>query len=535
MLTRYMRGSERKNIKKLTHIDFINRAYEIYGDRYDYSQVNFVNTSTKVCIICPEHGEFWITPNNFFRGQKCPSCSGRTRITQDIFISRSKALHKNRYDYSKVNYVGLNKSVCIICPDHGDFFQKASTHLSGCGCPACFGTPKSNTDDFIRKAKVIHGKRYDYSKVTYKGNKLKICIICPEHGEWWVTPNNHLKGSRCPGCYGTPKQTTKEFVIKAREIHGDKYDYSKVEYDGLKRKVCIICPEHGEFWQSAGSHLNGSGCPECSGVAPITKELFQQRAVDIHKDKYDYSKVLFVGNNKKVCIICPEHGEFWQTPSYHLRGGNCQKCAGGVRLTTAEFIDKAKAVHEERYDYSKVKYKNTAKKVCIICPEHGEFWQTPNNHLFGAGCPTCPESKMEGELRQLLIKNNIAFEQEKGFGWLVYNRNMYLDFFLPEYGIAIECQGLQHFIPSSLFGGEEGFQLTIERDKVKKELCNKHGINILYYSNAHIDYPYPVFESLRLLLKAIKQHDAIDSLHYKEQLELQLVYESEENKNKKII
>lgn len=195
------------------------------------------------------------------------------------------------------------------------------------------------------------------------------------------------------------------------------------------------------------------------------------------------------------------------------------------RKTLEEFIADAIKKHGDKYDYSKVNYVNTSTKVCIICKEHGEFWQTPNNHLFGAGCPTCPQSNMEGEVRQFLIKNNIQFEQEKSFEWLRFNKKMFLDFFLPEYGVAIECQGGQHFSPTDLFGGEDFYKLTIERDQVKRELCKKHGINILYYSHAHIDYPYPVFESLRLLLQAIKQNGRTDSFQWTKQLKLPLVFD----------
>jgi hypothetical protein len=113
-------------------------------------------------------------------------------------------------------------------------------------------------------------------------------------------------------------------------------------------------------------------------------------------EKYDYSKVKFEHVNKHVCIICPEHGEFWQKPGIHLRGYGCPICGGSKRLTNEEFIEKARLVHEDKYDYSKVNYINTSTKVCIICPEHGEFWQTPNSHLFGAGCPTLPLIYYEG-------------------------------------------------------------------------------------------------------------------------------------------
>lgn len=122
---------------------------------------------------------------------------------------------------------------------------------------------KTTQEEFISKAREVHGDKYDYSKVEYKGNKNKVCIICPEHGEFWQLPSSHLKGAGCPNCSGNKKYTTKEFIEKARKIHGDKYDYSKVEYVNSETKVCIICPEHGEFWQKPARHLMGQGCPNC--------------------------------------------------------------------------------------------------------------------------------------------------------------------------------------------------------------------------------------------------------------------------------
>ena len=429
-------------MRKKTLAEFINEAKKAHGDKYDYSHVVYKGALNKVCIICPEHGEFWMTPSNFLRGGNCPRCG---------------------------------------------IMEK-----------------RSNKERFVAKCREMYGNYYDYSKVNYIHSKEKVCVICPEHGEFWVTPNAHMRGSRCPVCYGTPKKTTEQFIEQARKVHGEKYNYSKVVYNGNKSKVCIICPEHGEFWQNPLSHIRGSKCPACSHVLRMTQDNFIERGTKKHNGKYDYSKVLFEQSLKPVCIICPEHGEFWQKPFHHLQGYGCPICGGSKRLTNEEFIQKARLVHEDKYDYSKVQYINTATKVCIICPEHGEFWQTPNNHLFGAGCPTCPESKMEGEIRHLLLTNNIAFEQEKGFSWLVFRHRMFLDFFLPEYGVAIECQGKQHFCPTELFGGADFYNLTKERDAVKKRLCEEHGIRILYYSNAHIDYPYPVFESMRLLLQAIK-------------------------------
>ena len=519
-------------MKRLTPEEFIQRASRIYGKRYEFKKVVYVNSSTKVCITCPEHGDFWIIPNNFLRGHKCAACSGKQRVTKDVFLERALVRHQIAYDYSKVSFKGLEKKVEIICPVHGPFWQKPSLHLAGNGCQKCFGTPKSNTKEFIQKAIKIYGNTYDYSKVKYEGNKVKVCVICKKHGEWWVTPNNHLRKHACPKCFSRPKVNREGFIQRSRATHGNKYDYSKSRYLGLKKKVNIICPDHGEFWQQASVHISGSGCRKCSRTERITQETFINRSCETHDGKYNYSKVTYIGGGNKVYIICPDHGEFWQSPHYHMHGGNCPKCVGGIRLTTNNFIHKAQDVHDGIYTYQKVKYRNTATKVCITCPEHGDFWQTPNNHLFGAGCPICPQSLMEGKLRHFLLRHKIEFEQEKSFDWLVDKRRLYLDFFLPNYNIAIECQGRQHFSPVNVFGGEEFFSRTVERDLIKYDLCKKHGITILYYSNCHIDYPYPVFESLRLLLKAIYQNGIIDDILKAKPKQLSL-FDEEDNQDSK--
>jgi hypothetical protein len=261
-----------------------------------------------------------------------------------LFIERATKTHSGRYDYSLVNYLNSATNVKIICPIHGEFLQKAGLHLIGHGCPKCFGSPKSTTEEFIRKAKRLYGDKYDYSKVVYKGNKIKVIITCAIHGDWEVTPNGFLRGSECPTCYGTPKYTQEEYINKSREVHGDKYDYSKVEYKGVAEKVTIICPVHGEFNQYAGSHLRGAGSSICNvgykvfkregGILKIDKERFLQKSIETHTIKYDYTKINFDVANEKICIICPNHGEFWQKAGYHMRGGNCPKCAGSYQLNT---------------------------------------------------------------------------------------------------------------------------------------------------------------------------------------------------------
>ena len=179
-----------------------------------------------------------------------------------------------------------------------------------------------------------------------------------------------------------------DFFIKAKIKHNNKYDYSKVDYINSRTKICIICPKHGEFWQTPANHLHGCGCPKCKNDKignnrRLTLFQFIEKAKQIHGDKYDYSKVEYVNNSTKVCIICTEHGEFWQTPGNHLHGCGCPKCSSLPKKNTNDFIKEAKLIHQNKYNYSKVEYVNAQTKECIICPEHGEFWQTPHKHLSG--------------------------------------------------------------------------------------------------------------------------------------------------------
>ena len=303
-----------------------------------------------------------------------------------------------------------------------------------------------------------------------------------------------------------------EFIKRAKEIHGDKYDYSKVEYINSQTKVCIICPEHGEFWQRANEHLQGRGCLKCChDKRKSNVNNFIKQAKEVHGDKYDYSKVEYKTALTKVCIICPEHGEFWQTPHSHLKGCGCLKCCREIqnekkKITQLGWIERAKEIHGDKYDYSKVEYIDSRIKVCIICPKHGEFWQVANRHLRGGGCPKCKNSTLENKVLLLLEKNNIKYVYQyfpkflnNGIG------HQSLDFYLPDYNIAIECQGEQHYKPVNAFGGYEQFLKQIELDKKKFDICNKNGINILYFSQ-YKGRDKNAISSLKILLNEITKN-----------------------------
>ena len=218
----------------------------------------------------------------------------------------------------------------------------------------------------------------------------------------------------------------------------------------------------------------------------LTTENFIEKAKRIHGDKYNYNKVNYVDWKTKVCIICPKHGEFWQRPNGHLTGKGCMRCAkeklsAAFKLTEEEFIEKARNVHGDKYDYNKVVYVNNHTKVCIICPKHGEFWQTPMKHLAGQGCSKCKNSSLELAVENKLKRCNIRYETHKFFKWLKLNGPQHLDFFLPDYNIAIECQGEQHYNDKTE-KYSENFEKTRLRDENKYMLLEKHNIRVLYYT-----------------------------------------------------
>lgn len=284
----------------------------------------------------------------------------------------------------------------------------------------------------------------------------------------------------------------REFIELAQSIHGNKYDYSKVEYKDIKTKVCIICQIHGEFWQTPEKHIRRKqGCPKCcieqrANKRRCSTEEFIKKARQINGDKYDYSKVNYRDNSTKVCIICLVHGEFWMTPNKHLLGQGCPLCKGDkirqkLSLGEDEFIKRSKEIHGNKYDYSKVDYINNSTKVCIICPKHGEFWQTPINHLNGKGCSLC-NNKFRGaeyNLYQELTKEFTNIE----IIYQYYNKDLFgtlsIDIFIPQYNIAIEYQGDQHFKPNPIYG-KETFVKQIERDKRKFDICQQNNITLLY-------------------------------------------------------
>jgi hypothetical protein len=273
---------------------------------------------------------------------------------------------------------------------------------------------RMDTPTFIAKAIEKWGEgRFGYNKCgTWKGAKVHFEIYCCKCEEYFLqTPDKHLYGTGCKKCryeltsLNNPRRRDVEkFTEDARKVHGDKYDYSRVETPTSKNPIEIGCPVHGWFKQQVVVHLRGNGCNDCGNESSskkqsMTTEQCIGRFREVHGYNYEYPDFEYKGWDSKILAVCLTHGP-WETTTAgsHIQGGGCPKCskvkmALGQTSTTEEFIAKAQLLpgYKEKYDYSETDYTKSREKITIRCVTHDyRFEQTPNKHLGGEeGCHKC--------------------------------------------------------------------------------------------------------------------------------------------------
>jgi hypothetical protein len=374
------------------------------------------------------------------------------RFNEELFLEKFSKIQGENFVY--LGYE--NGLVKFLCKKHNLITCKTPSHvLQHIGCPECAKEKRKAWNDlqnkiaketFVEKAKEIHGDKYDYSKVNYVKNNVKVTLICPIHGEFDIVPNAHLMGRGCKKCgtehsHSLSRKTAEQFIKEAKEIHGDKYDYSKVDYVNCDTKVCIICPKHGEFWQTPNKHLSGRGCMKCGHEKTAQRQTF----------------------------------------------------------TTEQFIKKAKEIHGNKYDYSKVEYKGYDEDVCIICPTHGEFWQTPDSHLQGSNCRMCANnlSKNENEVYDFIVENlgkENVIKSERS----ILEHGSEIDVYIPSLKLGIEYNGCRWH--SEQFGKDKYYHLK------KTEECNKKGVSLIHiFEDEYKNKKDIVLSKIRHLIKCDNQ------------------------------
>ena len=290
-------------MKRLTTEQFIENGNKIHNNKYNYSLVNYINAHTEVEIICPIHGMFRQLPCDHTTNKSgCSKCGRNEQIkkrksTTQQFIEKSNKIHSNLYDYSLVEYVNNHTEVQIICSIHGEFPQKPNNHTTNKqGCPKCGKISMSDKQKIplkvlLKKFNKIHKNKYDYSLINYTNIDGLIDIICPIHGKFTQSPNNHLHNHGCPDCTKNRKSTTEKFIKKAQLIHGDKYDYSLVDYINAHKNVKIRCKKHNYIFEIIpNNHIHikhKRGCPICkeSNGEKIIRRLLEDNNIKYERQK----------------------------------------------------------------------------------------------------------------------------------------------------------------------------------------------------------------------------------------------------------
>lgn len=280
------------------------------------------------------------------------------------------------------------------------------------------------------------------------------------------------------------RKTNDEFIKEAVRIHGDRYDYSEVDYLSNSKKIKILCKEHGSFFQTPKSHLRGSGCNKCviRNTTKYTKEAILSKFLEKHGSKYKYDDFYFKNVYSEINVECPDHGNYLTTIKSHFKHG-CKRCyyekiGKNNLIDIDEFINRASLVHLNKYDYSRVTYSKTNDIIEIICPKHGSFFQKRNLHLGGNGCKRCNMSKGERKIEKFLIDNSINYSHQFTFYECRNINPLPFDFFLHDYNVCIEYDGVQHSAKSK----HESFYYSKDikvNDEIKNKYCSTNDITLL--------------------------------------------------------
>lgn len=417
-------------MSRLGTIDFIERSISKHGDKYDYTISSYINTRTKIKVICPQHGCFEQLPKSHYNGQGCPRCYGNLNLSKKEFISMCD---ESRYDYSLLPEIIRIKKTTIDIIDRETnliYRQWPSHHINK------IKPTKIESNSLVKKLKEVHDNEFDYiieKDCYYSKDKIKI-VNMKTGDESYYLVYRHLSGMK------PNKITINLFITKSNLLHNNKYDYSLVNnIKGGDKKVNIICKEHGIFSQRVSNHMNlGDGCPGCSGIRKWNNDILKSEFRKVHSDRYDYSNLNFTFVKNKIEIICREHGSFHQSIYKHLRGQGCPECSSN--------------------------------------------------------------SNGEEYVKMFLEELEIKYIRQHGFDTCKYVNKLSFDFYLPEQNVCIEFDGIQHFKPVKQFGGEEEFNDIKERDKCKNEWCKNNNVKL-------IRIKYNEFDNIKnILLKELKNN-----------------------------
>lgn len=467
----------------------------------------YAGSNIKILHHCLKHDVYWkILPGNALKGKGCKICGKEKR-----YITNAKTHNqyidelKNISPYIKVldEYKGANIPILHRCMIHNiEWLARPSNILAGQGCKLCgrdkrlykFRKPHSKyvTELHLKNPNVVVQEDYINARTPILHKCLKHNIV------WNISPDSALKGY---GCYECHKEKIAEKLVKSQEKYIEEVFEANPhievigQYKNAKIPLMHRCKIHNVEWMAyPESILHGSGCYMCgndkiANAHSMTHEEYVNRLLQVNPS------VQVIGSYKNIvtpilhkCVI---HDYAWKTsPSSVLQGCGCPKCK------TERFRYKVNKTHDEYVQELKIKnpnilvignYINNQTPILHKCLLDGYEWNVrPGNLLQGKGCPKCNESKMERETALWLDHNSISYERYMKFDGCVDKRQLSYDFYLPDYNLNIECQGIQHYEPVDYFGGEEAFKIQQKHDAIKRKYCVDHNIELLeipYWEN----------------------------------------------------
>ena len=478
-----------KNTPTKTTEQFIKEAKEVWGDKYDYSLTDYKGALKTIKVIY-DGIVFEQIASSHINGR-----APELNMNKDWFIKRAHYKWGDKYDYSLVDYKDCKTKVNIIYNQTGEIFEQTpSNHL-------IYAPEKKiinkTTEQFIEQCSKIHNNKYSYDQTIYTKSSDKVIIKCPKHGYFKQNANSHFLGMGCKRCACElernikTKKNTEEFIIEAKEVWGDKYDYSLVDYKNAKTKVKIIYDDI-IYEQLPISHL------KYPVENYLNHEIFLIKCKRKWGDKYDYSLTKFKDCHTKIKILY-NGVEYEQLPHNHLIYAPEKRNIKNKE----EFINQSIAYHGDKYDYSLVDYQNDRIKVSIICKKHDIFKQTPSVHLR-SGCPICSESKGEKSIRKYLESKKLYYKREYKFIDCINIKPLRFDFYIPSLRTCIEFDGIQHHQPIEHFGGVEAYERLKLNDKIKNDYCEENFIDLIRIRYDQIDRIYDILnESLRMKIKSV--------------------------------
>jgi hypothetical protein len=467
-----------KNTPSKTTEQFIEESFLIWGNKYDYSLTEYKG-ALKVVKIIYDGVVFEQIATSHLKG-----LAVELKYNKEYFIKKSVDRWGDKYDYSLVDFKNVKSKIKIIYNETGVIYEQTpSNHLMYAPENISLSI-RSNTQTFIDRSNEIHNFKYDYSMVDYTVSSNKVIIICKTHGSFSQVANSHILGMGCKKCgdyFGSEKReyikkyTTDEFILESQRIWGDKYDYSLVKYVNARTKVKIIYDDI-IYEQLPMGHL------KYPVEGYLNQEIFLIKAKRKWGDKYDYSLVKYISTKFTVKIIYK--GEIYeQLPHNHLIYSPELK----NKLTKEDFILRSNEIHNVKYNYNLVNYVSDRVKVIINCPYHGNFFQTPSVHLRGSGCRRCNDSFGEKIIANFLDRNNIEYKREYIFDDCKNIYPLRFDFYIPSTRKCIEFDGIQHFQPVEYFGGVKAYELRKINDKIKNDYCEDNYINLIRIRYNQID------------------------------------------------